>query len=163
MQILISIWRSMRVARKEVISCRTRNECRLSKSPWTMVIATCLDKEAICGKLARWVALRSMFPRVCFVETDQHLHCRLTSVDIPDAKSLLQEKQRSLARFIHVLKPLRDIYSLPEKSLHIFYNTSGGLIAFNRNSSLFVNLRFFEAWRKSSALCSKYPLTSINR
>lgn len=60
----------------------------------------------------------------------------------------MASKRESLARFIHVLRPLAHIYSLPIASLHIFYDTSGGLIAFNRNASLFVNLRFFEAWRE---------------
>ena len=34
--------------------------------------------------------------------------------------------------------------------MHVFYDVTGGLIAFNRNASLFMNLRFFEGWRAYS-------------
>lgn len=37
-------------------------------------------------------------------------------------------------------------------ALHIFYDLEGGLIAFNRNGSLFLNYRFFEAWRACAYL-----------
>lgn len=65
---------------------------------------------------------------------------------------MLEEKKQSIARFIHVVKPLGEVYGLPPSSLHIFYDTAGGTIAFNRSASLFLNLRFFEAWRKCSLL-----------
>ena len=68
--------------------------------------------------------------------------------DIPHPKEILSTKRDAIARFIHVVKPLANVYELPTTSLHIFYDTSGGVIAFNRNASLFLNLRFFEAWRK---------------
>lgn len=58
-----------------------------------------------------------------------------------------------LQRFIHVVAPLSKVYDLPMSALHIFFDTAGGLIAFNRNGSLFLNLRYFEAWRKSLPLC----------
>jgi hypothetical protein len=67
---------------------------------------------------------------------------------IPDPASLMRTKKESIARFIHVINPLRDVYNLPQRSLHIFHDTAGDLIAFNRNASLFLNLRFFEAWRE---------------
>jgi len=51
-----------------------------------------------------------------------------------------------LARFIHVVKPLGEVYKLPPTSLHIFYDTGGEMIAFNRNASIFLNLRYYEAW-----------------
>ncbi|KAG1726435.1 uncharacterized protein EDB91DRAFT_1263755 [Suillus paluster] len=56
------------------------------------------------------------------------------------------EKHDSLARFIHVVTPLANVYNLPVTALHIFYDLTGGLIAFNRSGSLFLNHRFFEAW-----------------
>jgi hypothetical protein len=37
-------------------------------------------------------------------------------------------------------------------AVRIFYDLSGGLIAFNRNGTLFLNYRFFEAWRACSYL-----------
>ncbi len=70
------------------------------------------------------------------------------SIDIPHAQQLLTVKRDSLARFIHIIKPLGEVYGLPATSLHVFYDISGGLIAFNRKASLFLNLRFFEAWRE---------------
>lgn len=69
--------------------------------------------------------------------------------DVPDLRNLMQTKKDSLARFIHIIRPLQDVYTLPPTSLHIFYDREGELIAFNRNASLFLNLRYFEQWRKS--------------
>lgn len=57
-------------------------------------------------------------------------------------------KQDPIARFIRVMAPLANIYLLPLTSLHIFYDLEGGTIAFNRNGSIFLNLRYFEVWRK---------------
>lgn len=75
----------------------------------------------------------------------------LTSVtDVLDARTLMQQKGESLARFIYTVRPLREVYTLPPTSLHIFYDKAGELIAFNRNASLFLNLRYFEQWRKRS-------------
>ncbi|KAI9067076.1 hypothetical protein FKP32DRAFT_1644765 [Trametes sanguinea] len=66
--------------------------------------------------------------------------------DVPDLRNLMQAKRDSLARFIHIIRPLQDVYTLPPTSLHIFYDRAGELIAFNRNASLFLNLRYFEQW-----------------
>ncbi|KAH8102310.1 hypothetical protein BXZ70DRAFT_1017278, partial [Cristinia sonorae] len=68
------------------------------------------------------------------------------SQEVPEPGSLLVAKSDPIARFIHVIRPLAQVYDLPPTSLHIFYDLSGDLIAFNRNGSLFLNLRFFEAW-----------------
>lgn len=57
-------------------------------------------------------------------------------------------KRQSLARFIHVMTPLANIYQLSITNLHIFYDQKGGVIAFNRNGSIFLNLRYYEEWRK---------------
>lgn len=66
--------------------------------------------------------------------------------DVPEPRTFVTRKHDSLARFIHIVTPLANIYSLPMTALHIFYDLEGGLIAFNRNGSLFLNYRFFEAW-----------------
>ncbi|KAI0646791.1 hypothetical protein C8Q79DRAFT_956470 [Trametes meyenii] len=66
--------------------------------------------------------------------------------DVPDVKSFLQTKSESLARFIYTIRPLQEVFTLPPTSLHIFYDRAGELIAFNRNASLFLNLRYFEQW-----------------
>jgi len=78
-------------------------------------------------------------------------HClgsyRITScVDVPDPDTFMTRMRDPLARFIHVVTPLAQMYTLPLTSLHVFYDMAGGLIAFNRNGSVFLNLRYFEAW-----------------
>ena len=70
------------------------------------------------------------------------------------SNDFMQIHQASIARFIHVLKPLSQVYQMPLDKLHIFYDLEGGLIAFNRNGSVFLNQRYFEAWRESSFLFS---------
>lgn len=60
----------------------------------------------------------------------------------------MQTKKASIARFIHVMRSLAMIFRLPLSNLHIFYDLSGDLIAFNRNGSIFLNLRYFEQWRE---------------
>ena len=60
----------------------------------------------------------------------------------------MTEKHDALARFIHIIQPLGQVYKLPPTSLHIFYDLGSEMIAFNRNASLFLNLRYYEAWRK---------------
>ena len=62
----------------------------------------------------------------------------------------MMTKHNAIARFIQVIKPLGLIYKLPMTSLHIFYDQGGEMIAFNRNASIFLNLRYYEAWRKLS-------------
>jgi hypothetical protein len=42
--------------------------------------------------------------------------------------------------------PVGKIFSMDPKALHLFYDMQGPLIAFNRNGSIFVNLRFYLAW-----------------
>jgi hypothetical protein len=68
--------------------------------------------------------------------------------EVINPKSILTLKHGALARFIHVIQPLAQVYKLPLTTLHIFYDNGGDLIAFNRNASIFLNLRYFEAWRK---------------
>ncbi|KAI0747853.1 hypothetical protein C8Q80DRAFT_1168786 [Daedaleopsis nitida] len=66
--------------------------------------------------------------------------------DVPDIRTLIGSKKESLARFIYTIRDLQQVYTLPPTSLHIFYDRAGDLIAFNRNASLFLNLRYFEQW-----------------
>lgn len=68
------------------------------------------------------------------------------SRDVPDAKSLMSTKSETIARFIYVIRPLCEVYRLSASSIHIYYDSEGPRIAFNRNASLFLNLRYFEAW-----------------
>ncbi|KAH7929282.1 hypothetical protein BV22DRAFT_1081369, partial [Leucogyrophana mollusca] len=66
--------------------------------------------------------------------------------DVPEPSTMLTRKRDPLARFIHIITRLSDAYKLPSEALHVFYDMGGGLIAFNRNGSIFLNLRYFEAW-----------------
>lgn len=60
----------------------------------------------------------------------------------------MESKKASIARFIHLMRSLALVFGLPLSNLHVFYDLSGTLIAFNRNGSIFLNLRYFEQWRK---------------
>ena len=60
--------------------------------------------------------------------------------------------QEPLSRFVGIIVPIAEVYNLSVAFLHIFYDVGGGPIAFNREGSLFLNLRYFEAWRK----CDQY-------
>jgi len=63
-----------------------------------------------------------------------------------------------------IINPLKGVYKLPPSSIHVFYDTRGDLIAFNREGGIFLNLRYFESWhdvdvqnnRPSQALISWY-------
>ncbi|KAK7445396.1 hypothetical protein VKT23_014813 [Stygiomarasmius scandens] len=68
------------------------------------------------------------------------------SEEVPQSDTFMATKRDSLARFIHIMTTLGEIYKLPLTNMHIFYDLGGGLIAFNRNGSIFLNLRYFEAW-----------------
>jgi len=68
-------------------------------------------------------------------------------VDLPERQTLVQRKHDVLARFLHILNPLVEVYKIPQTSLHVFADSEGQLVAFNRSGSLFMNLRYFEAWR----------------
>ncbi|KAF7315310.1 hypothetical protein MIND_00045600 [Mycena indigotica] len=68
------------------------------------------------------------------------------SHEVPNLHALIPSKYDSLNRFAPIIRGLAQVYTLPLTSLHIFYDVDGGLIAFNRGGSLFLNLRFFESW-----------------
>lgn len=61
----------------------------------------------------------------------------------------MDRKHDVLARFVKILQPLCTVYKLPIISLQIFYDLRGVLIGFNRNASIFLNLRYYENWRES--------------
>jgi hypothetical protein len=73
--------------------------------------------------------------------------------DVPNPQELLlRTKVDSIRRFITIIRPLKRVYKLPDASLHIFYNLAGPVIAFNAGGALFLNLRYFEGWRKYPTL-----------
>ncbi|KAK0674007.1 hypothetical protein QBC41DRAFT_310133 [Cercophora samala] len=72
-----------------------------------------------------------------------------------DASTFLANNIVRIKQFELLLRDCGEIYRLPAKALHIFYDEKGGTIAFNANGSVFCNLRFFnqlhgtgeEMWR----------------
>ncbi|KAG6829550.1 hypothetical protein H0H92_004219 [Tricholoma furcatifolium] len=74
------------------------------------------------------------------------LDALMSSVEVPDQEDFLANHEDQFARFIHILVKLSRVYDLPLTSLHVFYDMAGGLIAFNRNGSIFVNLRYYMEW-----------------
>jgi hypothetical protein len=56
----------------------------------------------------------------------------------------LGENAPAVNTFAMILQDICDIYGLPRKAMHIFYDESGGTIAFNSNGSIFCNYRFFK-------------------
>ncbi|KAH7882874.1 hypothetical protein F5I97DRAFT_1930497 [Phlebopus sp. FC_14] len=81
---------------------------------------------------------------------------------VPDTPTFMFRKRDTLARFVHIINPIACVYGLPVTSLHIFYDISGALIAFNRNGSLFLNLRYFEAWHDDNVQKGKISQAQIS-
>ena len=55
----------------------------------------------------------------------------------------LSQNVTALNAFAILLHEAGDVYGLPRKALHVFYDESGCTIAFNSNGSIFCNFRFF--------------------
>ncbi|OCH90810.1 hypothetical protein OBBRIDRAFT_834709 [Obba rivulosa] len=68
------------------------------------------------------------------------------SRDVPDAAAIRVNKADVIERFVRVIRVMSQVFALPAASLHIFCDAAGGLVAFNRNASIFLNLRYYEAW-----------------
>ncbi|KIL68939.1 hypothetical protein M378DRAFT_21839 [Amanita muscaria Koide BX008] len=66
--------------------------------------------------------------------------------EVPHPHLFLNAKRHVLKRFSTVVAVLGSLFGLPTTSLHIFFDLSSQHIAFNREGSLFFNLRFYEAW-----------------
>ncbi|KAG8428848.1 hypothetical protein J3459_002376 [Metarhizium acridum] len=60
-----------------------------------------------------------------------------------DAATFLSSNTGPINSFASLLVEIGGIYSLSPKVLHIFYDDSGGTIAFNTGGSIFCNFRFF--------------------
>lgn len=64
----------------------------------------------------------------------------------PD-ENILQKRADSIKTYItQVVKPVGNIFNVDPKALHVFYDKTGPLIAFNRSGSLFLNYRYADAW-----------------
>lgn len=75
------------------------------------------------------------------------------NLDIPDPAKLMEAKKDIITRFVGVVVPILDLFQLPPNSVHIFYDLSGNTVTFNRNKSIFLNLRYYEGWRMLCLLC----------
>ena len=64
------------------------------------------------------------------------------TLSIPTS-AFLSQNSSALNNFAALLSDVADVYSLPRKALHIYYDEQGGTIAFNANGSVFCNFRFF--------------------
>ncbi|CAJ2508239.1 Uu.00g094250.m01.CDS01 [Anthostomella pinea] len=60
-----------------------------------------------------------------------------------DAGLFLSSNHGAINAFASLLKEVGDVYAIKKSALHIFYDESGGTIAFNRDGSIFGNLRFY--------------------
>lgn len=87
----------------------------------------------------------------------------MSTPEVQSPHTLLRSKEQSITRFTRIIQSLAQIYQLPLQSLHIFYDEEGGVIAFNRNASLFLNLRYWESWRTLSLHRTCYDADSIRR
>ncbi|KAG6010787.1 hypothetical protein E4U21_004175 [Claviceps maximensis] len=64
-------------------------------------------------------------------------------IQAPTAADFLSANIGPINAFAGLLVDIGAIYSLSPRVLHIFYDESGGTIAFNTGGSIFCNLRFF--------------------
>ncbi|KAF9051010.1 hypothetical protein BDZ89DRAFT_1098552 [Hymenopellis radicata] len=81
------------------------------------------------------------------VATMHNVHVYLPhTTQIPEIDAFLSSKRDPIARFVHVMTTLSKIYSLPMENMHIFNEDEGTVIAFNRNGSIFLNLRYYLQW-----------------
>ena len=63
---------------------------------------------------------------------------------VPDHGDALDRYGAALRRFVtQVIKPVGETFSMNPRSLHIFYDLESPLIAFNKNGSIYCNLRFY--------------------
>ncbi|KAI5994116.1 hypothetical protein F5J12DRAFT_962838, partial [Pisolithus orientalis] len=65
---------------------------------------------------------------------------------MPDASTFIERAHGPLSRFVGIIITLADVYRIPTTTLRIFYDVSGGCIAFNCRGTIYLNLRYFEVW-----------------
>ncbi|KAJ6497900.1 hypothetical protein C8R45DRAFT_984590 [Mycena sanguinolenta] len=84
------------------------------------------------------------------------------SQEVPEPHSFIPSKYDPLNRLVSIIGVLAQVYDLPLTSLHIFYDLDGGLIAFNRNGSIFLNLRYYEAWHDADVKAGRTQAAYIS-
>ncbi|KAI0457091.1 hypothetical protein F5B21DRAFT_109668 [Xylaria acuta] len=67
------------------------------------------------------------------------------SSEIPSTQTgtFLSSNHTAINSFAALLKDIGDVYQIPKNVLHMFYDEHGSTIAFNRDGSIFCNLRFY--------------------
>jgi hypothetical protein len=66
------------------------------------------------------------------------------SRNVASPTEFLSHNVAALNSFAVLLYEIADVYALPRRAIHIFYDETGGTIAFNSNGSIFCNFRFFK-------------------
>ncbi|OTB07713.1 hypothetical protein M426DRAFT_52940 [Hypoxylon sp. CI-4A] len=65
------------------------------------------------------------------------------SINNFDPGQFLTTNRTAINSFASLLTEVGEVYAINRSSVHIFYDQEGGTIAFNRDGSIFCNLRFF--------------------
>lgn len=81
-----------------------------------------------------------------------------------DANSTLINNQAALERLIElVYRPVGAIFGVNPKSMHVFCDTKGPSIAFNRGGSIYLNFRYYLAWHDADVQLGHLvnPLISV--
>ena len=60
-----------------------------------------------------------------------------------DPTTFLTQNVSALNTFSLLLQDVCDVYALPRRAMHVFYDESGGTIAFNSGGAIFCNFRFY--------------------
>ncbi|KAI6008466.1 hypothetical protein EDC04DRAFT_3146424 [Pisolithus marmoratus] len=63
-----------------------------------------------------------------------------------NANTFMERMHGPLARFVDIITALSKIYGISTTNLRVFYDVSGGCIAFNCRGTIYLNLRYFETW-----------------
>lgn len=67
---------------------------------------------------------------------------------MPNTDAFMKRMHGPLARFVDIIISLSKIYRISTTTLRVFYDVSGGCIAFNCQGIIYLNLRYFEVWRE---------------
>ncbi|RIA99607.1 hypothetical protein C1645_811167 [Glomus cerebriforme] len=77
-----------------------------------------------------------------YVETLQDIELYVPK-DLDQSEILSRSRTVTLSQFVNILKDLADVFELSPKDIHIFYDNNANSIAFNRDGTLFFNLKFY--------------------
>ncbi|KIY74271.1 hypothetical protein CYLTODRAFT_416120 [Cylindrobasidium torrendii FP15055 ss-10] len=65
---------------------------------------------------------------------------------VKEGEAFIANHRPSLLRFIQIMTVLSRVYGLTMSTMHVFWEAEGTTIAFNRNGSIFLNLRYYLMW-----------------